>query len=516
MKTDKLFAIISLLLAGLYLSCYDDKGNYDYAWMPEVHFLTINDTVIGRGEVLTIDPKFVAEKAKNHYSTVYENVQLNPDNYTYEWKAEKLNAGSETGEKRFILSEEKILDTTILLQIRTEPYLVTYTMKEKKTGIAYKTGFKLTVSGGIYDGFFFLTEDENKQVELEMYGRNIALNRFLEKGMLQKSGFPYRGGGANCICYYVASNNAKKLWVATGEATGWLDIVNYEWKSTSVARMLMAKPEPISYTFKNIVGGLYFFTENGQMHPLNNYDIMSTDVGYVGGRKIQLYPGVASYQMGVLVYDKTNKRFVTFKWSTMMGGDSDCKTIGEPEAATGKELLYMQKIFKEAFTIAVMKSETGELWRYTYFDEKFSPFTPKLAESPVLLSNSGQLANAEQIVIDNNNGFIYFSVGSQLYVYRSGQGAQPVAIRDDEGQPIQITAPIVKLQTIQLSTYNKPAYYVQYNDCIMVATYDSSKGDAGGTCYLLRPNPVESKDLTLYEEPITGLGKVKSISYQHR
>lgn len=48
--------LISLLLAGVLNSCYEDKGNYSYNWVQDIDLTEVlKDTTVGRGHVLYLE-----------------------------------------------------------------------------------------------------------------------------------------------------------------------------------------------------------------------------------------------------------------------------------------------------------------------------------------------------------------------------------------------------------------------------------------------------------------------------
>ncbi|MFR7812658.1 MAG: hypothetical protein ACLU4N_27385, partial [Butyricimonas faecihominis] len=117
----------------------------------------------------------------------------------------------------------------------------------------------LKVIGAYKNGFLFLTEDATGEDELELYGDDAQGGKIRETGMLQRSGFPYRKGGANAVSYISWDRmNIKQIWVATGEATGWLTIPDMVWLETNMATYMMVEAKPISYTFKK----MYAYKQN--------------------------------------------------------------------------------------------------------------------------------------------------------------------------------------------------------------------------------------------------------------
>lgn len=90
-----------------------------------------------------------------------------------------------------------------------------------------------------------MTEDANRNVDIEIYADDTDGNKVRRTGLLSSSGFPYLSGGANSIAYTEVNVwGGKRLWVATGEATGWLDMPDFSWKEKNMLRMIMLNPQP--------------------------------------------------------------------------------------------------------------------------------------------------------------------------------------------------------------------------------------------------------------------------------
>lgn len=493
MKINYIIGLTGLFFTILWTSCYEDLGNYNYDWVPEVHIRQMKDTAVDRGGVLSLEPSLY--KVLNRDTNVHHDI--NPDDYTYRWFD---NNGK-------VLSTKQNLNDTIWLS--TGKYQITYEVKDKNTDLNWTTMFSLAVSGRIAGALVFLTEDEERRVELDVYARNAKGEKFLEKGTLARSGFPHTGGGANCVYYglYAAKKNC--LWIATGEGTGWVDLVNFQWNPTNLARSLMLQPKPVSYTFKNIVligANLHFFmTEAGEVHVMGPQMVMWTNLAFLDGQQFAACPVIGGDSFGAVLYDKTNRRFVSYNCiKVASGAEASCFALPDEDALNGVELIHMQAL-KNNKILAVVKDESGKYWKYSWSIQIGS--TGKyggkinIAETEEL-KNIGMIENAEHIVLDRLNGFIYFSIGNKLYNYRSGGGVDGC----EEVRGFSSNDPICSIISQQFSKAD------HYNEGIFVATWNKAGGNSGGNVYLLKPSTQESRDVSILES-ISGLGQVKSISY---
>lgn len=495
MKINHIIDLTVLFFTILWTSCYDDLGNYDYNWVPVVHVRQMKDTAVDRGTVLSLEPSLY--KTLNGDTVVQHDI--NPDDYTFRWFVNIKDKGI------VVLSDKQNLNDTIWLS--TGSYQVTYEVKDKNTNLSWFAKFSLGVAGRITHALVFLTEDEERHVELDVYAENSKGEKFLEKGTLARSGFPYTGGGANCVYYGRYASNKNGIWIATGEATGWIDPVDFHWDSTNLARSIMVQPKPVSYTFKNIlaVGGVqYFLTEAGEVHMMNNYVTIWTNLAFVGGYQFAAYPVTGGTYRAVLLYDKTNRRFVSYDCSNMMNPDAACFALPEVDALNGVELIHMQGL-SDSKILAVVKDQNGKYWKHSWSIEK-STSTNKYSGRLNIgdteeLKNFSIIENAEHIAFDRQHGFIYFSIGNKLYNYRSGGGVDGC----EEVRGFSSSDPICSIVSQQFSKG-------EYNTAIFVASWNKTGGDSGGNVYVLKPNSQESREVSILES-ISGLGQVKSISY---
>lgn len=480
------------LLFQLLSSCYEDKGNYDYQWVSELSITGLRDTAVNRGDILKIEPEL---KQILGDSSVNPNIDL--DDYTFRWYSQVLQSGEPV-----ILSIEQCLNDTIWLPV-AKGYMVTYEVVEKATGLSWRKRFNLNVEGRYAGAFFYLTEDENKQVELDIFGRDAKKEWSLEKGVLARSGFPYRGGGANCVCYQGVAND-KRLWVATGEATGFLDMLNFAWEERNLARSIMAIPQPVSYTFEKIMiigGKVVFLNPEGGAHLINNYKMIFPDFAVTGGRKTELASYAGGTSKSTLLYDRQNKRLVSH-CSDIMNSDAEVTLLSTKDAAEGMELIHLQDISDSKVLVIMNDPTTGKYWKYTY---SFS----RNANNKIVgirneneteeLKNAELLGQAEYIACERSRGYVYFSVGNKLYTYRSGGGLD---------KPVECEGVTFEHPITMLYVFNSGS---QANG-IFAAMYDRTKGNSGGTVYKLLPNLENCQQIALEGEPVNGLGQVKSMT----
>ena len=484
--------LISLFLAGVLNSCYEDKGNYNYNWVQDIDLTDVlKDTTVGRGNVLYLE----VDLKKQVLGTEGKTEVANPEDYTFEWKVI-------TGDGGIVLSTEKDLNETILLASGVS-YQVNYTVTEKKTGVSWISNFKLSVVEGIKGGFIFMTEDADRKVDIEIYADDTEGNKVHQTGLLSGSGFPYLSGGANSIVYTNVKNwGGKRLWVATGEATGWLNMPDFSWEEKNMLRMIMLTPQPVSYTMRSMYflsdQFMYFFTAEGNVHLLTSRSILSGDITYVNNKKFEAAPYYGgSYRDAAILFDQDRKRFVSYAMESGGFVTESCYDISDDSAVPNSDLLYMQQV-NNAGTVAIVKDEDGKYQRCQFSivkNQASGTSEGHLEQMEELKGNAAMIESAEYMVIDRMNGFLYFSIGDKLYTYRKGID-----------ECVEVNVPDVNFDTIvSLNVVTNS----NYDSNIFVATYsETSKGKV----YRLTPESTDSRNLTV-EEVINTEGAVKCITH---
>ncbi len=134
MKRNKwINCLFSLCIIVAATACYEDKGYYDYDWVPDVCLQAkLRDTFVERGAVMKITPelgKIIGE----------DTTAIRPEDYTFRWEA-ILDKDDIT-----VIGTRQNLDDTIWLTIG-KTYQVNYIVREKASGVQWLNRFKLRVA----------------------------------------------------------------------------------------------------------------------------------------------------------------------------------------------------------------------------------------------------------------------------------------------------------------------------------------------------------------------------------
>ena len=363
----KWLIILGVLLS---VSCFDDKGNYDYADLGEV---TIEGIATDRwyelfaySDTLKIPVKIT--------STRYTNGE---EPYTYAWKFTKLNAPTMDEQDNpidYTISREKNL--AYVPAFSAGDYNCFFVVTDTILGLQKKVDFFVRLRTAVSEGWMILCE-ENGEARLDWVmnltekedriSRNVWADNELKLGKPYAIFSAYFLRGSN---RYVFTENgtfnidAEDAHVGEDNNVKWAfgdapDVVHGLATEVAIQRnnsldLLVTRDKNLYVRDLYLVGSIYGF-------PINyTSDGKRFDVApYFGHR----YSGS---EASVIIYDETNKRFMEL--------DDDEKNIPHPltfaggtvdfSAETGRDMVYMNWT-KDSYTFAVLEDPSdGEMYVY--------------------------------------------------------------------------------------------------------------------------------------------------------
>lgn len=516
MKKTNIIIFLILLMAFL-SSCYDDKGNYDYNWVPEVGIEMgaggFRDTTIKRGQRLKIEPNLdIWVKSEDGTKN---KAAFRPEEFSYKWTA-YLNS---IKDPITVLGTTQNLDTTINLSLQSRAYRVVYSVIEKVSGVTWNFSFNLTVENRYENAWLFLTEDDHGETDMTLYGKELGNESedpwVFEYNVLERSGFPYRGKGAKFI-YYHSKNS--RIYIGTGESAGWIGKNDLDWNDKQMIRYKMASMPPVDFAFEGIqqASALHFIASNGNIYPMTNGDIIMSAYnilppGITGTGKyetVQLAPFVGGIGSSAtcVVYDETHKRMLSYRASTG-NPDLNAKLISGASRLPNHKLYFMQGFVPDkAYVLVIAKNlENNKYYKYIYYGGALqSGSTVEIINGSLLDEAEGSLDRTKQYVCDYSKGNFYMAYGNKLYVL-NGNTLQEVTISDPENK---VPAGFAGLDPICLLTRYSDIQSTRSN--IMVATYRAGT-DKSGKVYFLEPNSVAPWEMTV-KTYYDNMDRVKGIS----
>ena len=518
MKRYNLLLIFCLFLTGILSSCYEDQGNYDYDWVPEV---TLNkgtggfrDTTIMRGQRLTVVPDLKMLLTSKD-ETSQDTVAFRPEEFSYKWTAYLHSISTEPT----VLAVTQNLDTIINLPLQSEVYRIVYSVTEKASEVTWNFSFNLRVEARYSNAWLFLTEDDDRQVDLVLYGNELGNQSenpwVFEENILERSGFPYRGKGAKFIYY---ASNESRIYVGTGESAGWIGKNDLQWNDKQLLRFQMASATAVDYTFENIIktSCWHYIATDGNIYPRGNTDVVMSAYNIlppsmnVSGKyetvKLAPFIGGGPTSGRVLVFDETNNRMLVYSGS---GGNPalNAQSLSGNNRLLNHKLYYMSYYVPDYAYVLVIAKDLGnnKYYKYIYYNnELVTKETTEIINGSLLDVTDGTLDRTKQYVCDYNKGNFYMAHGNKLYVLKENT-LQEVTVLDPDnklGSSFNGFDPICLL-----TRYTEISSTRSY---IMIATYVTGTEDSG-KIYYLEPNSTAPWELTIktyYEN----MDRVKGIS----
>lgn len=508
-------AFIVVCLGGLFASCADDKGHYNYHWLSDVEMTFAQDSlVVSRGEVLDVVPLL----AKRGDGTP---VEMKYDEYNYQWFG--LPNGILDSVNRVDLGDKYNLNERIWMEVLTAYHRVELRATHKETGRFFTADFHVRVIGMYQDAYLFLTEDSAGKVELEFYGTAADGSAAYEKNYLAANGYPPLTGGANAVSY---DGYFKRIYLSAGSGMYWLNTPDFSYNalSNNIGELLVPQTTDTFSAIRRLGPNLtmpgrmlIFFTPEGDVH-IGYAGNVSISIALIGQRSVQVAPMVAGYSSEeahsvIMLWNKTDNNLV---YANMFNQGSvaiaKSLTVLDPGMAKPPtEALYLGGS-QDRTMIAVVKDADAAYWRLdyrAYQPTSGAPFMPQAIHAPRKLTGTKELGNISHWFNSPEKGYLYAVVGNKLHTFvesQSGGGVEDpgwkaVTIADKQGQAVQIEDPV----TLVYSEYNGAG---DLHTSFYVVTYSASKG---GTVYML--TPAESGEKLVLLKKITGLGNVKHMCY---
>ncbi len=293
--TNMIKTTAALALALALAACSQDEGNYDYHSLNEPDITGVAETnSVLIHDVLDLDP------------SMGDNI-TDLDAYDYEWKV--INNSGDHEET--VLGNVKHLQQEITLN--AGEYTLYFTATEKSSGLFWRKSYALTVSDSSSEGWMVLCDDNGKtrlDIISDVTGKTYQ-DVLKDKGM-DALNHPY------AVQY--APNNGysdSPFYLFTADGATRLSKNNFAWEKNYAFRYEVAKSTDLhphsmvcdkSGMMRVCVSDGYAYTASnmgiqGLFAAVNKQPVLAP---YVGANV-----GAISYASVYLLYDDTNKRFMS-------------------------------------------------------------------------------------------------------------------------------------------------------------------------------------------------------------
>ncbi len=412
---------------GLFASCYEDKGNYDYISEDDaagVVLGSLEGTTVKANEVLKIEPQMKGGEG---------------DNFSYLWYT--LSSGS-YNVKKDTLSQERTLNVPI--NLKEGKYTLYYQVTNKSNGVFRSVEAPLTVTATDITSGWYVMKEISGGTDFDYYSLDgkKTVNDFMTSSLGME---PMKGSPVGMVFLNASYNHEEEG--ADGKVTKEEGLSAYHIMSTqdfitlngsdfSLLKNLQQEfyetPSNINFSYLFIDSSLReqgynsdycYLINNGKLHA------MGSEVGkwgYQGAGDYELYPTLIIGNLSEIGYDMKNQQFVTCssdgsvdKAQTLFGTeftdfkDKDMQVasvVPHTGGAQGEFYVVAKSGVDGKYYVADITTFVGYLYTSEYYEYA--------ANSPL---NQAQVMASPQTA-----SVIYYAVGNKLYMHKVTTGEDTV------------------------------------------------------------------------------------------
>ncbi|MBB4035654.1 hypothetical protein GGR21_001549 [Dysgonomonas hofstadii] len=516
------------------ISCYDDKGNYDYNDINEIEIEGIEEEYSLRmEELLTIKP------------ILKSSIQGNEANYKYQWIFLSIQIDKKLY-YNYTFSNDKYLED-VWLQLPGGSYTAYYKITDTSTGIEWVSkNFKISISDEIASGILVLSDVNDKaRVDFISYFNN-ELTLKLDVLSIINSEYPDFGKPLSLSCY--SDNNSPKMGATVEDGRYAVTILtntgayrlhpgNFTYDPLYNLNYVFIGNPSDDFIAMRIAEGGYLIDNSNNVYLYNyTYSTYWTVGIYVNttvdSKYINVSPMIGavtptSSYGGIVMYDTDNKSFIYqrgsfIKYSSYFSTSLE-QTFNELEFKmnnTGKDLLYLFCRETEASVsmpkiYCILKDPVTEELFIGSFEFGNTIKQTMYAKIPLVDSeNIREFAMGQNISKTGNlNPFLYYRTDNKVYVYNINDGDNKVVYTAPDNNIITTMKFLGNSRNVSSSS--------EWLEDLMIATYDPAKpANSCGKLEVMKVTPLYG-DLNINEyneEKMewTGFGKIVDIEWKSR
>lgn len=510
--SSKLGLICGLIL--LQISCYKDKGNYDYQPQNILAIAGIDSSYsILAGNVLTINPTITTGDKSDSADTT---------RFNYKWVKELPSGQVLTLSDKPNLSIEITADRFTFNQVNPIYFVVI----DKQTAARSQFMLRLDVqtqTSFTKKGWYILSDINNgSKLGLIAYANN---EQHYYDDVLQTIGSGLRLEEQGAPLGLSIDLNAM-LTVSTEQTSAYLPVLDgLDWKSDYLTRNLFIASPPanmqISYAGPldvqtretNIVYADHnYYIESPQYEdffgsPINQYDLSPQPF------RASPYFGAFWQERGTLMWDLDKKQFALYRLSFSASSAQPLLSLAieggtTVNLPTDKELRHMAKVRytgERGQVFAILKA-SNNVYSLLRFEGRIGTRTTivlKEAESEIKATD---FHLAEHITYHPVYGYIYYNVGSRIYAY-DPIGTKTSKLMLDVGED--------KISMLEFSISNNTAYRQHPEELskLAVGTYNDKlpKDKSGKLSFYQVPSAMAP--ITQSGKSYSGMGVIKQVAF---
>jgi len=361
--------LLFFILTCLFVSCYDDKGNYDYIDINEVKISGIDQTKFYE-EIAFVDTlKLYPEIKGSLYGT-------DTDKYTYEWKIIPPNAENKEDEETsdYVVCREK--DLIYPIDLAAGDYRCSFIVSDKESGVLWHQFFYMRVKTLTSEGWMVLC-DKNGESRLDIIFNVSEQEDLIAHDLWRDSEFK-TGKPYNLIFTYNLNGSGRLLVCENGTFN--LDVNDLHAGEENDLRWIFGtSPQRVDVRasglsqFYNKMRYWVVVDKQGDLYSNN-----TADAGGVFGFPINMIDGTTAfkaapfvgvtyawyYGASILLYDDTHKQFLELKDGSVY--PSVMKFAGTQlfSVQTGRDMVHVEST-KTGYNYAILRDpSTGQHYFY--------------------------------------------------------------------------------------------------------------------------------------------------------
>ncbi len=525
MKILKFNILSVLMMCCLFVSCYDDEGNYDYTDVPQYTFNNVQEsyTLLRGVDMFTFSPEIISSTEG----------KITPDNPNFEYSCRiGMTSGSfDDSEKWHELNPEKTQSFTCDIREDVGSYVGVYTITDKRNGVSTNYSFNITLSSTSYEGWLVLcNEGSENRVRLDMISV-ITQDRIMPIHDIMNSAFPEQHNALQIAYDPSLFNTGEYIYMLTETGSFRLqeDQLTADEKDNIMSEFLSDlgsdKPARFGATGYWMAGaGTHLMvTQAGDFYVKGLgasgacYEFLANTSVEGNAREYRVAPfiGTGMERPGTttnaLLFDIDNKRFIGWDQTTA-ASSGVCYEIPAGGANfipfnCGQDLVYMEGTrFANNTVFAILQNEAGErsVCAINLSGDKYTQ------ESYYENIDAENFRQADHFTFHSQYPYMFYSYQNQLYSYNLGTKAlKKITLPDEE-----IT--MVKIDLFKnLSMTNIPDEMMLQQHYVLVGSYKNAATDNNGGVLRMYKLDNSTGELKLVKE-YDGFAKIVDVTYRER
>lgn len=233
-----IYFIITLFVFLGFVSCYEDKGNYDYHELPNIQFETESELFVKQFDTLKIP-------------TVINLDGTSESDYEFTWRIWSNGVLGTYNQKEIA----KTKDLTYIVGEAPGSYTLALTCQNKKTGVKDYNTIKLSVHGTITEGWMVLQEKDGltdfSMIMSPFFSKRVERDQIINSIYESVNGEPLEGKGVK-IGNYFALGRYQYVTILTDKGGVRMDATTMQKTYDISTLMLDKKPlKPENYYYFN-------------------------------------------------------------------------------------------------------------------------------------------------------------------------------------------------------------------------------------------------------------------------